>query len=174
MSKLSSYITGLARKTIEVYIKEGRQIKELTDLPEELKKRAGVFVSLKKDGKLRGCIGTFLPTQDNIAQEIIKNAISAAVHDPRFGPVRVEELNKIEISVDILTEPEKVNNRNELDPHKYGILVKKGHRTGLLLPDLEGIDSVEKQLEIARLKAGIRPDEEVEIYRFQVKRYKER
>ncbi len=165
-------LVALAKRAIEEYVRSGRVIEPPEELTPEMKLRAGVFVSLKKHGQLRGCIGTFLPTTENVAREVIKNAISAATQDPRFPPVREDELDEIEYSVDVLSEPERVEHINELDPKKYGVIVSKGYRKGLLLPDLEGVDTVDKQLEIARYKAGIMPDEtDVDIYRFRVERY---
>ena len=167
----SAYVK-LARETIENYIKQGKKITPPLGLPEEMiNQKAGVFVSLKKFGDLRGCIGTFMPTQENIAQEIIKNAISAAVDDPRFSPVNSSELDDLTISVDVLTAPEEVKDISQLDPKKYGVIVSSGYKKGLLLPDLEGVDTVEYQIEIAKRKAGIYPDEKVKLYRFEVKRY---
>jgi len=169
--KESAYVK-LARETIENYIKQGKTITLLPDLPEEMiNQKAGVFVSLKKFGDLRGCIGTFMPTQENIAQEIIRNAISAAVDDPRFSPVNASELEDLSISVDVLSAPEEVKDTSQLDPKKYGVIVSSGYKKGLLLPDLEGVDTVEYQINIAKRKAGIYPDEKVKLYRFEVKRY---
>lgn len=162
----------LAKRTVEIYVREGRIIKSPEPLPPEMCEKAGVFVSLKKHGELRGCIGTYMPSCDCIGNEIINNAISAATKDPRFRPVEEDELKDLTYSVDVLSCPEKVNNLNELDPKKYGIIVVSGYRRGLLLPDLEGIDTVEEQLRITKMKAGILPHEDVEIYRFEVKRYK--
>jgi len=170
-NKKSAYVR-LARETIENYVKYGKIISPPQDLPTEMiNKKAGVFVSLKKFGNLRGCIGTFMPTQENIAQEIIKNAISAAIDDPRFSPVTVSELEDLSISVDVLTAPEEVKDISQLDPKKYGVIVSSGYKKGLLLPDLEGVDTVEEQIDIAKRKAGIYPDEKVKLYRFEVKRY---
>lgn len=166
--------TYLARKTIHSYIREGKIISSSSS-PKEFQRKSGVFVSLHKKGRLRGCIGTFLPTQKSIAEEIIKNAISAATQDPRFPPVEEGELADLEISVDVLNKPEPVKSKDDLDPKKYGVVVKKGWRTGLLLPDLEGVDRIEQQLEIAKQKAGLGgvPEEELEIHRFRVTRYEE-
>jgi AmmeMemoRadiSam system protein A len=165
-------VVELAKRAIHEYVRNGRVIEPPEELTPEMKQRAGVFVSLKKHGQLRGCIGTFMPTTENVAREIIKNAISAATQDPRFPPVSEDELDMIEYSVDILSEPERVHDLSELDPRKYGVIVSKGFRKGLLLPDLEGVDTVQKQLEIAMYKAGIMPDEtDVDIYRFRVTRY---
>jgi len=149
----------LARKTLEEYLYKGKKIAPPANIPEKFKKKAGVFVSLRKKGRLRGCIGTFLPAKANIAYEIIDNAISAATRDPRFPPVEEEELKEIDISVDILSEPEPVNSLEG----------------GLLLPDLEGVDTAEYQLEIAKQKAGLFdvPLEKLKIERFTVERYKE-
>ena len=167
----SAYVK-LARETIENYIKQGKIITPPLGLPEEMiNQKAGVFVSLKKFGDLRGCIGTFMPTQENIAQEITKNAISAAVDDPRFSPVNVSELEDLSISVDVLSAPEEVKDISQLDPKKYGVIVSSGYKKGLLLPDLEGVDAVEYQIDIAKRKAGIYPGEKVKLYRFEVKRY---
>jgi len=167
----SAYVR-LARETIENYVKQGKIITPPKDLPEEMiNQKAGVFVSLKKFGDLRGCIGTFMPTQENIAQEIIKNAISAAIDDPRFPPVTVPELEDLSISVDVLSAPEEVKDVSQLDPKKYGVIVSSGYKKGLLLPDLEGVDTVEYQIDIAKRKAGIYPGEKVKLYRFEVKRY---
>ncbi len=167
-------LVQLARRTIEEYVKHGRVIEPPPpqEMTPEMTKRAGVFVSLKKHGQLRGCIGTFLPTTENVATEIIRNAIAAATEDPRFPPVQPHELDDLDISVDILSEPEPVESLEELDPKKYGVIVESGWKRGLLLPDLEGVDTVEQQLSIAMAKAGITPGEPVKIYRFRVDRYK--
>jgi len=164
-------IVKLAKETVESYIREGKipQPKELTP---EMEKPAGVFVSMHKHGELRGCIGTFEPTKANVAEEIIANAISSATRDPRFPPIAASELADLEYSVDILTKPEPVKDVSQLNPKKYGVIVEHGFRRGLLLPDLEGVDTVERQIEICRLKAGIPFDEPVSLYRFEVKRFK--
>jgi AmmeMemoRadiSam system protein A len=164
-------VVELAKETVESYIREGKtpQPRELTP---EMRERAGVFVSLHKHGELRGCIGTFEPTRDNVAEEIIANAISSSTRDPRFPPVTVSELDDLEYSVDILTKPEPVTNISQLDPKEYGVIVESGWKKGLLLPDLEGVDSVEEQIAICRLKAGISADELIKLYRFQVRRFK--
>lgn len=163
----------LAKRTIEDYLRSGKVISAPSRIPEVFQKKAGTFVSLHKKGKLRGCIGTYLPTQDNLANEIIKNAISAATQDPRFPPVDTSEIRDLEISVDVLSKPEPVKSKRELDPKKYGVIVSKGWQKGLLLPDLEGVDTVEQQLEIAKQKAGLgeTPVEQLEIQRFTVTRY---
>jgi len=164
-------LVEFAKKSVEAYIRKGKTIRPEEPLPPELSEKAGVFVCLKKGGELRGCIGTYLPSCDSVANETIMNAISAATKDPRFQPVNEDELDKLSYSVDVLSCPEKVSGVEELDPRKYGIIVVSGFRRGLLLPDLEGVDTVEDQLRITKMKAGILPHEEVEIYRFEVKRY---
>jgi len=169
--KESPYVK-LARETIENYIKYENIISLPQDLPEEMiNQKAGTFVSLKKYGNLRGCIGTFLPNEENIVAEIIRNAICAATSDPRFPPVTISELNDLTISVDILSPPEEVKDISQLNPQKYGVIVSSGFKKGLLLPDLEGVDTVEEQIDITKRKAGIYPDEKVKLYRFEVKRY---
>lgn len=172
MAKVSASAPAkLAEDSLRYYLKTGRKLPIPADLPPELQGRAGAFVSLKKFGHLRGCIGTFEPTKPNLAAEIIEMAISAGVHDPRFEPVTLDELPDIDFSVDILSRPEQVYSTSELDPQKYGVIVKRGYRTGLLLPALEGVDTVEEQINIARQKAGIASDQEFELYRFHVTRY---
>jgi AmmeMemoRadiSam system protein A len=171
--KEESVYVKLARETIENYTKHGRIIAPPLDLSKEIiNQKAGVFVSIKKSGNLRGCIGTFIPTQENIAQEIIKNAISAAVEDPRFSPVNASELEELTISVDVLSAPEEIDDISQLDPKKYGVIVSSGFKKGLLLPDLEGVDTVECQVDITKRKAGIYPGEKVKLSRFEVKRYR--
>jgi AmmeMemoRadiSam system protein A len=170
---LTSYILNLAKEAVETYIREGRVISP-KDIPEELKRRAGAFVTIKKHGELRGCIGTIAPTRENLAYEIINNAISSATEDPRFNPIREEELSELSYSVDILNPPEKITDISLLDPKKYGVIVESGWQRGLLLPDLEGVDTVEEQLRIAALKAGLTIDEIENIYRFTVTRYGEK
>lgn len=160
----------LAIDAIETYVKSGVVMALPKSPPEELKAQRGVFVSIKKFGNLRGCIGTIRPARDNLAEEIISNAISAATKDPRFEPVTEEELDKLEVSVDVLTEPEPVKDIAELDPRRFGVIVSKGFRQGVLLPDI-GVETVAEQLEISRHKAGIMPEEEVDIYKFEVVRY---
>ncbi len=166
-----SPLVELARRTIETYVREGKMIMPPAEPSPELKQRAGAFVSLHAHGELRGCIGTIEPTQPNLALEIIHNAISAAIRDPRFMPVTADELADLEISVDVLSAPEPISSLAQLDPKKYGVIVENEYRRGLLLPDLEGVDTVECQVDIARRKAGIRPHEPVQLYRFTVTRY---
>lgn len=170
--KSSDPYVKLAIETLETYVRTGNKIEIPEDLPEEmLTDRAGVFVSLKKYGELRGCIGTIAPTTINIAAEIIQNAISAGIRDPRFSPVRKEELSDLVYSVDVLGEPEPIESKKELNVKKYGVIVRSGYRTGLLLPNLEGVDTVDYQVSIALQKAGIRSNESYEMERFEVIRH---
>lgn len=164
-------LARLAQETVEGYAREGT-LPHPAELTPEMREKAGVFVTLKKHGQLRGCIGTFEPTQRNVAEEIINNAISSSTRDPRFLSVTADELPDITYSVDVLTEPVPVESEEELDPGRYGVIVESEGRRGLLLPDLEGVDTVEQQIDICRQKAGILPDEPVKLYRFEVKRYR--
>lgn len=174
----------LARETIERYIGKGELIRisgstvkcgqeELPmELPDEmLNNRAGAFVSIHKQGSLRGCIGTIAPTAGCVAQEIINNAVSASVRDPRFSAIRPDELKYLEINVDVLGEAEDIDSEAQLDVKRYGVIVTSGHKRGLLLPDLDGVDTVEQQVSIAKQKGGIRPGERYKLQRFEVIRH---
>lgn len=187
----------LAKKAIENYIKARKIIEPPADLPKEfLNKKAGVFVTITTNYKLptknytlRGCIGTYLPLRENIAEEIIHNAIAAATEDYRFGPIKKEELPCLSYTVYILNKPELVKDLKKLDPKKYGIIIKtipitgptgidvvfNGHfvaKTGLLLPDLDGVDTIEKQITICCQKGGIDPTKEkIFVYRFTTEKY---
>lgn len=166
-----SIYVKLARETLEKAVRGGEKPELPSPLPGELAEKAGVFVSIKSKGQLRGCIGTIEPTRENIAEEICQNALSAGLSDPRFFPISPEELPHLNYSVDLLMPPEPVGGLQDLDPQKYGVIVKSGSKSGLLLPQLEGVDTVEEQLNIAREKAGISPGEKAELYRFEVKRF---
>jgi len=218
----SKFLTGLAKSAVENYIKEKEFIEPPKDFPKEfLTKRAGVFVTIEKKNELRGCIGTYLPTRINIAEEVVHNAVAAAAEDYRFGPIQEEEFPYLSYTVYILSYPEPVKDikdptksseeefrRAGLDPKKFGIIVKTGpftypnekevavdetsshlpphpsleggsafdgvipYKTGLLLPDLEGVDTIEQQIEICCQKGGIDPKKEkIFIYRFTVEKY---
>jgi len=183
-------LVELARSAVKHFIKRKEIISPPDDLPKEfLKEKAGTFVTIEKEGKLRGCIGTYLPTKENIAKEVISNAIAAATEDYRFNPILAEELPLLSFTVYILHPPELVRDIRELNPKKYGIIVKtipishpngtdvvfNGHsplKSGLLLPGLEGIDTPEKQIAIACQKGGIDlTKERIIIYRFTVEKY---
>lgn len=168
----SHYFIKLAIEAIKVYVETGKIIKPHVEEHPELKKKAGLFVSLKKNGELRGCIGTLEPTTSNIGYEIVQNAISSATKDTRFNPVTIDEVEKLTCSIDVMGEPDIIHNVSELDPSKYGIIVKCGMRQGLLLPNLHGVTTVEEQIAVAKSKAHVAPEEYVEIYKFETRRYK--
>ena len=168
---MSHPLVQLARETIERYVRQGQRTAVPEELSELLASQAGAFVSLHLGGELRGCIGTIGPTQDTLAAEVIQNAISAATRDPRFPPVTPQELDDLEISVDVLEPAERVASLADLDPKQYGVIVERGSRRGLLLPDLEGVDTPEQQVSIALRKAWIGPHEDYVLYRFRVTRY---
>ncbi|MBP5601944.1 MAG: AmmeMemoRadiSam system protein A [Treponema sp.] len=168
----SDVYVKLARASAEYFVKNGDVIPLPDWVPDELlNKQSGAFVSIHKFGGLRGCIGTIASTQDNLAQEIIHNAISAVSKDPRFEPVTEDELKYLDINVDVLGEAEPIKSQTELDVKKYGVIVQSGYKRGLLLPDLDGVDTVEQQVSIARRKGGIAPGDKVELFRFEVVRH---
>ncbi len=166
-------LVELARQSIESYVRYGRTIKPPAEMTPEMQQRAGAFVSLHdSNGELRGCIGTIEGCRDNLANEVIHNAISAATRDPRFPAVSATELPGLQVEVDVLREPEPIRGPEELDPRRYGVIVACGGRRGLLLPDLEGVDTAEYQVEIACRKGHIHADEPKQMFRFEVERYK--
>ncbi len=164
-------LVRLAKNAVEEYVLKRRVLPCPDDLTAEMKEKAGVFICLKKHGELRGCIGTFMPCHENVAEEIIRNAISAATEDPRFSLVTKDELPHLTYTVDVLSPPEKITDVRDLDPKRYGVIIASGGLKGLLLPDLEGIETAEDQIRIARMKAGIGSREDIVIYRFEVRRY---
>jgi AmmeMemoRadiSam system protein A len=185
----------LAKQATESYIRKGKEAPDISDLPTDqlpkrlLREKGGIFVTIKKGGKLRGCIGTTKPSQENLAKEIVFNAIAAATRDPRFESVSEEELSELTYTVYILHEPRKVSDLKELDPEKYGLIVKaypKGneHRTlkqeepqkkGLLLPEIEEIETPHEQLDAVCEKSGIDPDKQaLELFRFEAEKYEEK
>jgi AmmeMemoRadiSam system protein A len=169
--------TTLAKTTVETWVRTGKAPGIPKKLPKEMiERKAGTFVSLHlRDGSLRGCIGTFLPTRPNIAEEICQNAISSAASDPRFPPVSKEELDSLVYSVDILSEPKAVPNNFPLDSKKYGLIVSTSDgRKGLLLPDIPGVESAKEQFQICCRKGGIFPGEKVSLQIFTVERHKEK
>ncbi|MGX8702094.1 AmmeMemoRadiSam system protein A [Caproiciproducens sp.] len=163
----------LARLSLETYVRTGKRAELPAGLPEEmLRRRAGTFVSLKKNGELRGCIGTVGPVTACTAEEIVRNAVSAGTEDPRFAPVTERELPELVYSVDVLASPEPIGTMEELDVGRYGVIVTSGYKRGLLLPDLEGVDTPERQVSVAMQKAGIRKGEPCSLERFEVVRHK--
>ncbi|MCR5332247.1 MAG: AmmeMemoRadiSam system protein A [Lachnospiraceae bacterium] len=168
----SDVYVRLARASAEYYVKN-RKVMKMPDWvpPELLESRSGVFVSVHKHDRLRGCIGTFLPTRKNLAEEIIQNAVSAVSDDPRFDPVEEDELKWLDINVDVLSTPEQIESKDDLDVKKYGVIVQCGSKRGLLLPDLDGVDTVDRQISIAMRKANIAPGSSIDLYRFEVVRH---
>ncbi len=168
---MSPYVL-LAKEAVENYVKDNKIISPTEGLPD---KKTGVFVTITKGKELRGCIGTYRPVQDNIGEEIIHNAIAAATEDYRFSPIQEEELPCLSYTVYLLSEPESIKNTSELNPKKYGIIVKSGFKAGLLLPDLDGVETKEQQIAIACQKGAINSQTEpVDIYRFTVEKYEPR
>ena len=162
----------LARASVENWVRYHERIDVPNGLPEEmLTRRAGAFVSLHRHGRLRGCIGTIMATEENVAEEILQNAVSACSRDPRFSPVTPDELSTLEISVDVLGEVESIDSSEKLDVKRYGVVVSHGRKRGLLLPNLDGVDTVEEQIRIARQKGGIREGEPYRLERFEVVRH---
>lgn len=173
MSMKTDIHVALARESLTYYL----QNKKPLPIPEEhplLKLKSACFVTLYQNGQLRGCIGTLEPTKNSLWEEIRDNAISSGLRDPRFNSVTEAELDSLIYSVDVLGKPEVVSAIDALDPEEYGVIVRKGYRTGVLLPRLEGVDTVEQQLSIALQKAGIGFEETYEISRFKVERHEER
>ena len=176
--EVGEFCVKLAKDSINNYLKERKVLGLPKGVPRELlDKKAGVFVTLydvsEEKKELRGCIGTFLPAQDNIAEEIIHNAISAAFSDPRFLPLSSVELPKIKIEVSILSTPEKIKSKDKLDPKKYGVIISTSDgRRGLLLPGIEGVDTVDQQLMIVSQKGGIDiKADQIQLERFTVDKY---
>ncbi|HAL18399.1 MAG TPA: extradiol ring-cleavage dioxygenase, partial [Spirochaetaceae bacterium] len=170
--QVSDAYARLARASAEFFVRNGHVMPLPDWVPNELlNARAGAFVSIHKFGELRGCIGTISPVCENIALEIIRNAVSAVSEDPRFEPVKEDELSYLDISVDVLGEAERIGSEAELDARKYGVIVQSGSKRGLLLPDLDGVDTVRQQIEIAKRKGGISAGDEVDLFRFEAVRH---
>lgn len=166
-------LVRLAKDAVEAHVRNRKKVRPPEDLPPEFMQPGAAFICLKKGKNLRGCIGTVAPTRASLAEEVIDNAVNSCSRDPRFDPVDEDELKELSYTVDVLEQAEPVASVKELDPRVYGVIVEKGWRRGLLLPDLEGVDTVEQQIHIARQKAGIAPDEtDLKISRFRVSRYK--
>lgn len=162
----------LARRAIKTYLATGQISARPEPLPREMLQPGAVFVSLHlANGLLRGCRGTITPTEPTLADAIIKTAVASATDDPRFVPMTLAEMEGLDIKVDVLSPLEAVSDLSELDEKKYGVLIQSGSRRALLLPDIQAVDSVPRQLELVRKKAGLSPDEPAELYRFTVTRY---
>lgn len=166
---VQKFVLDLAKRAIESFIKNGVTLQTDTEIPLELSdKSSGVFVTIKEGKNLRGCIGTVLESAGYMKDDIVKNAIAAATKDPRFPPVTISELSSLSYSVDVLKKPFKAENISALNPKKYGVMVRKGSRQGLLLPDIDGVNTVYDQLNVACLKAGISLYDNPEVYAFEV------
>ena len=164
-------IVNLAVQSVKHLLEKGRPLPCPNPLPKKMQPQAGTFVSIKKKGSLRGCMGTIQPQYDNLAEEVIQNAIKAASEDPRFPAVGIQELNELTFSVDVLTTPEKIKDTTSLDVKRYGLIARSENRRGLLLPNLENIKTIDQQLKICLKKGGIKSTENYELYRFEVKRF---
>jgi len=167
-----SYVL-LAKKAVEEYIMYNNVISH-QNIYENYIHDKGVFITINKNNKLRGCMGTYYPTKETIEDEIINNAILAATSDNRFKKINIDELNKLTYSVTLINEPKIVNDKIELNPKKYGILVASNlGKTGILLPNLDGVDTIDKQLDIVLKKASINlNNEETKLHKFTVEKYK--
>ena len=172
MGRLQHPYVSLAQESIHHYLNYREKLSCPDPLSKDLTSRSGAFVSIKKLKQLRGCIGTLEPCEPNLAMEIIENALKAALHDPRFSPVTPEELQDLTYSIDVVRPLEKISDMSELDPTIYGLVVRSNGKQGVLLPDLEGVDSIEEQIQICRAKGKIRDDEPIEMYRFKVERFR--
>lgn len=164
-------LVSLAIRSVKHQLEKGQPLPCPNPLSEEMQRQAGTFVSIKKNGLLRGCIGTIQPKYANLAEEVIQNAIKAANEDPRFPAVEIQELKDLTFSVDVLTTPEKINDTTSLDVKRYGLIVRSENKKGLLLPNLENIKTIDQQLKVCLKKGGIKKTDMYELYRFEVKRF---
>ncbi len=172
MRTLQHPYVSLAQESVHHYLNYSEKLSCPDPLSKDLTSRSGTFVSIKKLKQLRGCIGTLEPCEPNLAMEIIENALKAALHDPRFSPITAEELQDLTYSIDVVRPLEKILDASELDPTVYGLVVRCNGKQGVLLPDLEGVDSTEEQIQICRAKGKIPDDEPIEMYRFKVDRFR--
>ena len=162
----------LAVQAVHHFLSEGKPMPCPSPVPDGMNDQSGAFVSIKKkiSYELRGCIGTVTPNQNNLAKEIIQNAVNAATRDPRFKPITIEELDQLLFSVDVLTPLEPIDNPEQLNPKQYGLSIKYEERQGILLPDLEGINTAQRQIDLCLKKGNIKKDAAYQMYRFEVKR----
>jgi len=172
MGALQHPYVSLARESIHHYLNHHEKLSCPSPLSNDLKSRSGAFVSIKKLQQLRGCIGTLEPCEPNLAMEIIENALKAALDDPRFSPITLGELQDLTYSIDVVRPLEKISDVSDLDPKVYGLVVRSNGKQGVLLPDLEGVNSTEEQIQICRSKGKIPDDELIEMYRFKVERFR--
>jgi AmmeMemoRadiSam system protein A len=168
---------ALARETVERYVRTGSvadpPFGPSVEPPAGLGEPSGAFVTLRLGGRLRGCVGTLASTRSDVAREIVAAAVAAASADPRFSPVRPDELAALDYEVDIVGAVEPVEGLEDLDPGRYGVLVEADGRRGVLLPDLAGVETAARQVDIAREKAGLAPGVAMRLSRFTVRRYRE-
>ena len=168
-------LVKLAELAVTSYITKGATIVPPDWIPKKyINTNAGTFVTIKENNELRGCIGTYAPTKENVAKEIITNAIDAATSDPRFKPIGIKDLGNLSYEVYILEKPEQIKSLSELNPQKLGVIVFSSQKnsSALLLPSLEGIDSVEQQLSCVTQKAGIDPrQEKLTIIKFKTEKF---
>ena len=163
---------SLAQESVHHFLSHHEKLSCPDPLSVDLQTRSGVFVSIKKFKQLRGCIGTLEPCEPNLGMEIIENSLKAALHDPRFSPITADELNDLSFSIDVIRPLEKVSSVEALNPSIYGLVVRSNGKQGVLLPDLEGVGSTEEQIQICRTKGKIPEQTPVEMYRFQVDRFR--
>ncbi|CCQ91107.1 AMMECR1 domain protein [Nitrospina gracilis 3/211] len=172
METITQGLPYLARKAVSHYLRHQEPLPCPPTLPDPLSRRAGAFVSIKNNGTLRGCIGTLEPQQETLAAEIIENAVKAATRDPRFDPVTQEEIGHLTFSIDVLSPLERVTNLSMLDPKQYGLVIRNDKKQGVLLPDLDGVPTVEEQVRLCRIKGGFTDDDLEEYFRFRVQRFR--
>jgi AmmeMemoRadiSam system protein A len=161
-------IQTLGRHAIDTYLRTRRLIDPPDPIPPELRAPSALFVTLRKNGEMRGCVGSVRPTEATAAHELIRYAVASAVRDPRFDPVRLDEVSALTIKVQLLDPPEPTD-VSELDPHNFGIIVRCGDRQALLLPGIDGIDTPEQQLLAACQKAAIDPYAPLQLERFRTR-----
>ncbi|MGP0630668.1 AmmeMemoRadiSam system protein A [Nitrospina sp. 32_T5] len=172
METMKRGLPYLARKAVSHYLRHQEPLPCPNSLPDSLTRRAGAFVSIKKNGTLRGCIGTLEPQQGTLAAEIIENAVKAATKDPRFDPVTQEEMDHLTFSIDVLSPLERVTDFSMLDPKQYGLVIRNDKKQGVLLPDLDGVPTVAEQVRLCRIKGGFTDEDDQECFRFRVQRFR--
>jgi len=166
-------LLSITKKTVEEYVKNGKVL-DFTVSDERLNWKEGAFVTLHKDGNLRGCIGQIIPSEDPLWQVVRDMAIEAATDDPRFSPVSEDELKKLDYEVSVLSTPKKIDDWKKIELGKHGVIVKRGYSSGVFLPQVadETGWNLEKFLsELCSQKAGLssdcyKNDKDVELYIF--------
>jgi len=168
-SSVALNIQELGRRAIDTYLRTRRLIEPPDPVPAHLQLPSAVFVTLRKHGELRGCVGSVRPTEPTAARELIRYVVASAVRDPRFDPVRLDEVADLTIKVQLLDPAEPITDISALDPTTYGIIVRWGDRQALLLPGLEGIDTPEQQILAVCEKAGIDRHAPLVLERFRTR-----